>query len=225
MLLTRLIKNVFSQDGRPPAQYEAATESPCVLNVGGGSKQIPIPSHYSGWTHRLLDIAPGPDVDIILDARQLSTLDPGQFDAVYCSHNLEHYYPHDVPKVLAGFLHILKPEGYAEIRVPDLTSVLQTVVKNRMELDDVLYTSSAGPISAHDVIYGWGKEIERSGVEFYAHKRGFSAESLTASLEQVGFGRVWTLVSEAGFEIRALAFRSEPTAAQRSAFGLGGGVL
>jgi hypothetical protein len=221
MLLTRLIKNVFSHDGQPPAIAETAAEGPCVLNVGGGSKQIPIPSHYAGWTHRLLDIAAGPDVDVALDARQLSTLDPEQFDAVYCSHNLEHYYPHDVPKVLGGFLHVLKPEGYAEIRVPDLTSVLATVVKNRMELDDVLYTSSAGPISAHDVIYGWGKEIERSGVEFYAHKRGFSAKSLTAALEQAGFAKIWTLVSEAGFEIRALAFKSEPTAAQRSAFGLG----
>jgi len=29
-----------------------------VLNVGGGSKNIPIPPLYSGWEHVLLDIDP-----------------------------------------------------------------------------------------------------------------------------------------------------------------------
>ena len=29
-----------------------------VLNVGGGSKDIPIPSHYANWRHDLLDIDP-----------------------------------------------------------------------------------------------------------------------------------------------------------------------
>src|SRR6266446_7887238 len=42
-----------------------------------------------------------------------------QFDAVYCSHNLEHYYRHDGATVLRGFLHVLKPDGFAEIKVPD----------------------------------------------------------------------------------------------------------
>ena len=27
-----------------------------VLNVGGGSKEIPIPEHYEGWEHVLLDL-------------------------------------------------------------------------------------------------------------------------------------------------------------------------
>jgi predicted SAM-dependent methyltransferase len=42
---------------------------------------------------------------------------------VYCSHNLEHYYHHEVPRVLAGSLHVLKPHGFAEIRVPDVEAV------------------------------------------------------------------------------------------------------
>jgi hypothetical protein len=29
-----------------------------VLNVGGNSKLIPIPSHYAGWEHLLPDIDP-----------------------------------------------------------------------------------------------------------------------------------------------------------------------
>ena len=98
-------------------------------------------------------------------ATALSDYDGDKFDSIYSSHNLEHFYPHDVPKVLSGFLEVLKSDGFVDIRVPDITSVLKTVVDNGMELDDVLYISPAGPISAHDVIYGWGAEIERSGVD------------------------------------------------------------
>jgi predicted SAM-dependent methyltransferase len=117
---------------------------PRVLNVGGSSKAIPIPAHYSGWGHLLLDIDPTGNPDIVWDARALDMLNPAQFDAVYCSHNLEHYYKHDGAKVLRGFLHVLKPDGFADIRVPDLRCVLRKFVADDMDLEDVLYTAPGG---------------------------------------------------------------------------------
>lgn len=220
MILTRLLKNIVRPGQRTPlADDLQLTEQPCVLNVGGGMKQIAIPPHYDSWTHLLLDIAPGPDVDVVLDARRLLTLDAAQFDAIYCSHNLEHYYRHDCDTVLRGFHHVLKPAGFVEARVPDMSAVLEAMVSKGMDIDDVLYTSPAGPISVHDVIYGWGAEIERSGVDFYAHKRGFTVKSLTLALERAGFAQAKVLTSNGGFEIRALAFKSEPTDAQRKTFG------
>jgi hypothetical protein len=65
-----------------------------VLNVGGNSKSIPLPPHFSGYKHVLLDIDPKSSADIVCDARRLSELEKEEFDAVYCSHNLEHYYRH-----------------------------------------------------------------------------------------------------------------------------------
>jgi hypothetical protein len=222
MILTRLIKNALRNHAAPAAtDDERVAEVASVLNVGGNNKEIAIPSHYDGWSHFLLDIAPGPDVDVVLDARNLMTLDAGQFDAVYCSHNLEHYYRHDCEKVLAGFMHVLKSDGFVEIRVPDMTSVLRTMVANDMDIDDVLYSSTtAGPISVHDVIYGWGPEIERSGVDFFAHKRGFTNKSLTAALKQAGFAQISTAVSVSSFDLRAYAFKSGPTEAQKLALQL-----
>lgn len=220
MILTNLIKKALA--GRAPLAadcHEPISDVASVLNVGGGNKQIAIPAHYDGWSHYLLDIAPGDDVDVVLDARKLVTLDPAQFDAIYCSHNLEHYHPHDGAQVLAGFLHVLKPNGYAEIRVPDMTSVLKAMVNRSMDIEDVLYTSPGGPITVHDVIYGWGVQIERSGVDFYAHKRGFTARSLTRALERAGFAHIVMAVSESSYEIQALAFKGEPTQAQRTTFG------
>src|SRR4051812_19058162 len=95
------------------------------LNVGGGNKNIPLPAYYEGWEHVLLDIDPKGKPDVVCDARQLSQLPTSQYDAIYCSHNLEHYYHHDVAKVLAGFLHVMKDNAFAHIRVPDMGELMK----------------------------------------------------------------------------------------------------
>jgi SAM-dependent methyltransferase len=169
-----------------------------VLNVGGGNKAIPIPRHYNGWEHLLLDSLPA-----------------GQFDAVYCSHNLEHYYRHDGASVLRGFLHVLKADGFAEIRVPDIQAVMRHVVQSGMDIGDVLYESAVGPITVRDVVYGYSKEIEQSGKDFYAHKTGFTAKSLHRALESAGFAAIFVLEAPEAFEAKAFAFKSEATTEQR----------
>ena len=168
----------------------------------------------------MLDIDPTGSPDVLCDARELQSLEAGQFDAVYCSHNLEHYYRHDGLRVLKGFLHVLKPGGFAEIRVPDLKTVIKHVAATDMDVEDTLYVSPGGPITVRDVIYGWGKQIEESGEDFYAHKTGFTPAALTSILDQAGFARVFVAVWAEGFEVRALAFKSEPTEAQRRLLGL-----
>jgi ubiquinone/menaquinone biosynthesis C-methylase UbiE len=163
----------------------------------------------------LLDIDPKGKPDVVCDARELHTLAASKYDAAYCSHNLEHYYKHDGARVLQGFLHVLKPNGFAEIRVPDLNSVMKRVVESNLDIEDLLYQSPGGPISVRDVVYGWAKEIEASGVDFYAHKTGFTTHSLRSLFLRSGFPNVYMLVSEDAFEVRAVAFKKEPTPAQR----------
>lgn len=181
-----------------------------MLNVGGNSKAIPLPPQYDGWDHVLLDIDPKGNPDVVCDARELISLPEAVYDSVYCSHNLEHYYHHDAKKVLAGFIHVLKADGFVFIRVPDMSAVMQIVVANNLDIDDVLYQCPAGPIMVRDVIYGWGKEIERSGCDFFAHKTGFTEKSLTNLLDTAGFPWIFT---EAGnnLEITAFAFKDEPS--------------
>jgi SAM-dependent methyltransferase len=175
-----------------------------VLNVGGGSKTIPIPSYYADFEHLLLDIDPRGSPDVVKDARELAELEPAQFDAIYCSHNLEHYFPHEVPQVLAGFRHVLKPDGFAEIRVPDLDLVIKTYVEKGLDITDVLYEATVGPITVRDVIYGWNVEIARTGQAFYAHKTGFTQKSLAAELISAGFSQVYRRPGRA-FELNVLA--------------------
>ena len=189
-----------------------------VLNVGGNSKDIPLPETYQGWENVLLDIDPSVKPDVLCDARALSTLPGSVYDAVYCAHNLEHYYRHDVPKVLAGFRHVLKDPGFAHIRVPDMGEVMRQVVQKSMDIDDVLYRSPAGPITVRDVFYGYGPEIERSGNDFFAHKTGFTQKSLVRMLETCGFPFVFSMTG--GFEVVALAFKQKPDEYVRGMFGL-----
>lgn len=209
--------------GRPPGGapvLELRADTPAVLNVGGNSKAAAIPPHYHDWQHVLLDIDAKRGADVVWDARELGKFDATQFDAVYCSHNLEHYYRHEVPRVLAGFVHVLKPGGFAEVRVPDLEAVFSKVASGAVGLEDELYVSPAGPIAVLDVVYGWGKEIESSGRDFFAHKTGFTAGTLTATLERAGFREVWRAPPLADYEVRAIAFKQASTPVQRELLGI-----
>ena len=191
----------------------------CVLNVGGGEKSIPIPTHYTGWRHYLLDIDSRRNPDIVLDARDLRTLPPATYDAVLCSHNLEHYHRHHGAKVLAGFHHVLKPDGFAEITVPNLLDVMQQVVQRGMDLDDILYQSPAGPIMVRDVIYGYRREIEQMDNEFYAHKTGFSPNSLARFVSAYGFA-FHAIACLQPLAITGYFFKSQPSPEQMTMLGI-----
>lgn len=223
-MLLRLLANIGRPARRTTAVAPRVALDPTrrnVLNVGGGSKAIALPPHYAGWGHLMLDVDPAAHPDVLLDARELARLDAGLFDAVYCSHNLEHYYAHDVPKVLAGFAHVLKHDGFAEIRVPDIGAVAREVAERGRDMEDILYLSPAGPISVRDVLYGFGRAIEKTGTEFYAHKTGFTRRALVTALGRTGFDHVYALAPLAAFEIRAVALCSPAASYHRTLLGLG----
>jgi hypothetical protein len=189
-----------------------------VLNVGGNTKEIPLPPEYAEFEHLLLDIDPRGKPDIVCDARKLDTLSAAQFEAIYCSHNLEHYYRHEVPGVLAGFLHVLKVGGFAHIKVPDLQEVMRLTIERGLDVEDALYQSPAGPIMVLDVLYGYSVEIERSGQDFFAHKTGFTDKSLPRALQSAGFSAVY--VGVGNLEVIAWAFKGAPDPAARALFNL-----
>ncbi len=189
-----------------------------VLNVGGNSKEIPLPPFYAGWEHVMLDIDPKTGADVICDARELQTRAAGEFQSVHCSHNLEHYFAHDVRRVLAGFRHVLVPDGFVCLKVPDIGQVARAMATRNLDIDDVLYVSPAGPIMVKDVIYGWGAQIEASGVDFFAHKTGFTPKSLAMALAVAGFAPVY--IGTVEYEVQAFAFLQPPDAATRALLGL-----
>lgn len=186
-----------------------------VLNVGGGASRA-LPPSFVGWDQHLLDIDPAVQPDICLDAKELGTLRPARYDAVHCSHNLEHFYRHDVPTVLAGFVHVLRPSGFAQIAVPDIEALMKAVVEGKRDIMDTWYRCPA-PISFHDVLYGWNEPMGEGNV-YYAHRCGFTKKSLGAALREAGFKSVH--IASDGMSLHAYAFKGKPTEAARKSLGL-----
>jgi hypothetical protein len=69
-----------------------------------------------------------------------------------------------------------------------------------------------------DVIYGFSVEIERSGQDFFAHKTGFTEQSLSKVLHQSGFQKQYSVTGN--LEIEVVAFKTEPDAETRVLFGI-----
>lgn len=209
-----MLRNFLHGLARPPAKRR-------VLNVGGNNRDIPIPAQYAGWEHHLLDIDPRGKPDLVCDARELESSEAGVYDAIYCAHNLEHYLHHEARRVLLGFLHVLKDDGFADIRVPDIGQVMRHCVQHDLDLDDALYAPPGGPIMVRDVLWGYGKQIEFSGNDYFAHKTGFSPRTLTRFLEQAGFEEVFLDTAGAPpFEIDAVAFKRAGPNAHKVLFGI-----
>jgi predicted SAM-dependent methyltransferase len=182
-----------------------------LLNVGGASKLIPIPAIYDGWEHLMLDIDPKSEADIICNAVALPQQSRlvGDIDSVYCSHNLEHYFVQDMPKVLEGFHYVLKDDGFAYIIVPHMQWVFNKLASGS-DINDFAYSSPAGQITFADMIYGHAGMIERSGNEFMCHRQSFTPKSLGNALHEAGFSDVYLGVHGSN-NLFAFAFKQQPS--------------
>jgi SAM-dependent methyltransferase len=180
-----------------------------VLNVGGGSSRN-LPPLYRGWEQDLLDIDPNIGADIVCDAKRMRTLAASKYDAVFCSHNLEHFAKHEIPEVLAGMLHVLKPTGFANIVVPNIEVAIKAMVAGGHDIGDLYYMAGPNPITFHDVFYGWGR-MTANGNPWYAHKTGFTPKTLGKALRAAGFTGVH-LADDGVGNLFAFAFKRKPSA-------------
>ena len=136
------------------------------LHIGG---EIPHPD----W--EILDAIPGPHVDHVGNANDLSRFADGTFAALYASHVLEHFdYMGELFKTLKEWKRVLEPGGTLHLSVPDLDVLAslflrkdQFSVDERFEIQRMMF---GGHISPHDY-----------------HLVGLNAEFLTVFLRGAGF--------------------------------------
>jgi SAM-dependent methyltransferase len=176
-----------------------------VLNVGCGKTKLEYQSkHFTDWKEIRIDGYENNTADIIDSMVGLEKVPNQSVDAIWASHVVEHNYWHDLPKVFSSFMRVLKEDGFAVIRVPDLGSIAPLIEDNLLE---VLYdTDGAGPVSVIDMIYGHRGFTESWG-EGMAHKTGFtkkSMEQLLSSFDIKGF------VKSENREVIAIIFKNEP---------------
>lgn len=140
-----------------------------VLHAGCGRE--PLPEWFPPCIETRLDANAACDPDIVASVTDIAC-ESETFDMVYCSHVLEHVYPHEVHKVVSEFHRVLKPGGKAIIVVPDLEDAKAT--------EEVLYVSPAGPITGLDLMYGMRDMIEDN--PYMAHHSGFVSDTLKQAL-------------------------------------------
>jgi SAM-dependent methyltransferase len=183
------------QDRLNQQSLSSSSETPAstikrILHVGCGPynpESLPKVFRTSEWHEVRLDINPAVHPDIIGSITDMSAVPIESMDAVYSSHNLEHVYAHEVSIALAEFYRVLKPGGRAIITLPDIQKVAEYVARGQLE--ETLYVSPAGPISAIDILYGLRSAIAE-GNYFMAHRTAFTCESLSQKLKQAGFSKV-----------------------------------
>ena len=178
-----------------------------LLHVGCASLNISdlIGFNNDKWAEIRFDIDENRNPDIIGTIVDLSLVENGSVDAVYSAYNLDHIYPHEVPIALKEFFRVLKNDGIAIIKCPDIQSVCEAIGKDK--LLDVFYQSPVGPITPIDILFGNRKAIAK-GNEFMAKKGGFTYSVLDGALHQAGFvirygGRI-----KNGRELSVVAFKS-----------------
>jgi hypothetical protein len=94
------------------------------------------------------------------------------------------------------------------IAVPNLKGLMKKVAANNLEFDDVLYRlTDDTPITVNDVIFGWGKEIIRSGYDYYGHKCGFSIPLMAKLLTNAGFEK--QIYRESELDIKVIAGKKD----------------
>lgn len=205
--ITKIRQHLERQFPSSPAPLLQNKESfmPTFLHIGCGPKrkdQTTRGFNTPDWTELRLDIDAGVNPDITGTMTDMSAVADGSVDAIFSSHNIEHLYPHEVPKALAEFKRVLKPDGFAVITCPDLQSVCALVAEDK--LTEPAYTAPAGPIAPLDILYGHRPPMARGNL-YMAHRCGFTQKVLDGTLRAQGFAAVASMKRKSVFDLWALA--------------------
>jgi SAM-dependent methyltransferase len=156
-----------------------------VINVGcGPARLLTRTALFEDWQQLRVDIEESVQPDIIADLTDLSPITNGSADALWSSHCLEHLFQNQVLGALGEFHRVLSDDGFIVILVPDLQAVADRIVTDKF--DEPIYISGMGPVSAHDMFYGFGPAIA-AGQTSMAHRCGFTPTILVNLLNATSF--------------------------------------
>jgi hypothetical protein len=186
-----------------------------LVNLGSGPKGGAwLPAIFAEWHELRVDIDANVAPDILADVTDLSEIASGSADVVWSAHCLEHLYLYQVGGAIAEAHRILSDDGFFCMIVPDLQAIAPYIVGDR--LHEVVYESPAGPVLAHDIVFGFGPHLAQ-GRSAMAHKCGFTPTLLLQKLQEAPFAEI-VLRRRAGGELAGVACKRAPASeAERQA--------
>jgi len=157
------------------------------LHVGCGPENKSTIKGFNNdnWKEIRFDIDEKVNPDIVGTLLDMSEVETGSVNAIFSSHNIEHIFPHEVPIALKEFYRVLKDDGMVVLCCPDLQSVCEAVVNDKL-LEPLYETSVGNKIAPIDILYGWRAPIAE-GNEYMAHKGGFTYSVLNGAFLEAGF--------------------------------------
>jgi predicted SAM-dependent methyltransferase len=190
-----LLQHVDVRTGRtyelpPESKPMRALEMPGsklkVVDLGCGTDKLRMP----GGKVIGVDIRDLEGVDYRCDLHRLPFAS-GEFDIAFSSHVLEHFPRNEAIEVLKEWTRIIKPTGEIRLKLPNLQWAL-----------DHLHEPERSK-HAMNVIYG-----EQAYPEDF-HKNGFTPESLSKLLDEVGFKKQEVRTEQEGYNILMRAWRAQ----------------
>lgn len=177
--------------------------TPIILNVGCGTTPLKNQTNaFDGWKELRVDSYENETVDLLSSITDLKEIEDESVDALWACHVVEHCYWHDLPKVFNSMIRVLKKDGFAVIRVPDLASIADKIKDGLL---DTIYDSPGGEICVIDMIYSKREYVEKYG-EGMCHRTGFTPKSMVQILQSLG---IQALVSNRGFEVVAIIYKDK----------------
>src|SRR6266704_604265 len=82
---------------------------------------------------------------------------------------------------------ILADDGFLCVIVPDLQTIAEYIASDR--LHEVVYESPAGPVIAHDIVFGFGPHLAQGRIKM-AHNCGFTPTLLLQKLREAPFAQI-----------------------------------
>lgn len=170
----------------PLLKQAADTSRGVLLNIINSGTQLPPELRKSPQME--IQISPTPTAAQVGGSIHTLGFIPGKCaEIIWNAGSLPQCYAHEVVGVLAEFHRILKVGGVLCLNLPDLQRIAESVSQGRLE--QALYRSPAGSITALDLIYGHTQSIAE-GTRDRAAKTGFTAGSIASKITRAGFGEV-----------------------------------
>jgi SAM-dependent methyltransferase len=167
-----------------------------MLNAGSGPANGTMHRGFdaSEWKEVRIDIDPSTTPDLVGSISNMrGVVEDDSFDAVWCSHCIEHLHDHEVLPALHEFRRILSDDGFAVISCPNLEAVAKLIVSE--DIESVAYLSPAGPIRLLDMLFGHSPSIE-SGHVHMIHRTGFTRDRIGRLAVNAGFAEARVLEGE-----------------------------
>ena len=187
--------------------YDQQNRPRLLVNLGSGPKgSTYLPAMFANWRELRVDTDATAAPDLLADITDLSAIETGAVDAIWAAHCLEHLYLHQVGGAIAEMDRILAEDGFLCLIVPDLQVLGDYIVNDR--LHEVVYQSAAGPVTAHDILFGYGPYIAQ-GYGGMAHRCGFTPGLLVRELQKSPFAEI-ILRRRPNHELAAVARKRPP---------------